>query len=475
MKNQTDELLKIIADYVLEEIPFSETTINTARMCLADALGCGILALNFKECTNLLGPLISDTIVPHGARVPGTNYCLDPVLAAFNIGTMVRWLDYNDTWLAAEWGHPSDNLGGILAVADFLAQKSRLSGTNPLTVRKLIVALIKSYEIQGQIALNHSFNRIGFDHVILVKIATTAIVTGLLGGSKDQIVEAVSQAFIDAGPLRTYRHAPCTGSRKSWAAGDQTARGVFLAMLTMRGEKGYPDALSAPHWGFYDVLFAGRPFAFSQKLSSYVMDNILFKISFPAEFHAQTAVEAAVALHTSLKNRLHEVAEIIITTHESAKRIIDKKGPLNNPADRDHCLQYMVAVALIKGDLTENDYNDTTAKDSLIDQLREKMQVIENKSYSHDYLDPSKRSIANSIKIVFNNGDELGPIVVEYPLGHRKRREEGAFFLMDKLRKNLSTKFDSEHTQKILELFQDPLKLDDLPVDRFLEYFLPYP
>lgn len=471
MKNEVDELLSMIADYVLEEIPFNEATFNTARMCLADALGCGILALNFQECTNLLGPLVSGTIVPHGARVPGTDYCLDPVLAAFNIGTMVRWLDYNDTWLAAEWGHPSDNLGGILAIADFCSQKNRQSGIKPLTVHQLIVALIKAYEIQGQIALNHSFNRIGFDHVILVKVATTAVVTGLLGGSKQQIIEALSQAFIDTGPLRTYRHAPCTGSRKSWAAGDQTARGVFLAMLTMRGEKGYAQALTAPRWGFYDVLFEGKPFAFNQKLSSYVMDNILFKISFPAEFHAQTAVEASIALHPSIKGRLREISEIIITTHESAKRIIDKKGPLTNPADRDHCLQYMVAVALIKGDLTENDYHDEAAKNPLIDELREKMRVLEDKTYSQDYLNPAKRSITNAIKIIFQNGDVIGPVVVEYPLGHLRRREEGASFLMNKFRKNLLTQFDPESVEKIISLFQNPLKLDDLAVDHFLDYF----
>lgn len=473
MATQTDEILSVIADYVLEDFPIGESTLNTAKMCLADALGCAILSLNFSECTKLLGPLVPGTLVPNGTRVIGTDYCLDPVLAAFNIGSMVRWLDYNDTWLAAEWGHPSDNLGGILAISDALSQQRRQSGLKPFSMHELLVSMIKAYEIQGQIALHNSFNRIGFDHVILVKVATAAVVTALLGGNKTQVMDAVSQAFLDTGPLRTYRHAPCAGSRKSWAAGDATARGVFLAMLTMRGEKGYPNGLTAPKWGFYDVLFQGKPFCFNQKFSSYVIDNILFKISFPAEFHAQTAVEAAILLYPLIKNRWHEIVEVTINTHESAIRIIDKKGPLKNPADRDHCLQYMVAVALLTGKLSENDYQEDASKNPLIDQLREKIHVVENKLYSRDYLDPMKRSIANSITLVLKGGEVLGPVVVEYPLGHRNRREEGLKPLMDKFERNLLTRFRCEHVERIMKIFDESSRFDHLAVDRFVEEFLP--
>lgn len=445
-----DTVLTTIADYVHSDDIVSEEAFHTARACFADAIGCAILSLQFKACTKLLGPVIQNTIVPNGSRVPGTAYILDPVQAAFNIGTMIRWLDYNDTFLAAEWGHPSDNLGGLLAAADYMCHTRKPN----LTLKDLLTAMIKAYEIQGSLSMLNSFNRVGFDHVIFVKVATAAVVTGMLGGTRDQIRDAVSQAFVDAGPLRTYRHTPNTGSRKSWAAGDATSRGVQLALLTIRGEMGYPTALSAPKWGLYDVLFQGQPFAFPKPLGSYVMENILFKISFPAEFHAQTAVEAAMILHPQVKDRLDDIASIDILTHESALRIIDKTGSLNNPADRDHCLQYMAAIALLKGHLTAEDYEDQAAQDPRIDRLRSKMQLKENKSYSADYLDPEKRSIANAITITFKDGSKVGPVEVEYPLGHRRRRHEGLPLLYEKCAKNLRTRFDETFVNQWIETVQ---------------------
>jgi len=462
-----DEALERIADYVTNAVIDSEEAYNTATACLADTLGCGILALGFKECTKLLGPVVPGTIVPNGSRVPGTDYVLDPIRAAFNIGTMIRWLDYNDTWLAAEWGHPSDNLGGILAVADFLSRNG-----SKLTMRDVLTSMIKAHEIQGGLAMLNSFNRVGFDHVILVKVATTAVVTGLLGGSHQQIIDALSNAWIDVGPLRTYRHAPNTGSRKSWAAGDATSRGVQLAMMTMQGEMGYPTALSAKRWGVYDVLFGGKPFVFQQSLGSYVMENVLFKISFPAEFHAQTAVEAAIAFYPKVKDRLDAITSIVIETHESAIRIIDKTGPLYNPADRDHCLQYMVAIGLLYGNLTAEHYEDDRAQDLRIDMLREKMRVKENIKYSRDYLDPSKRSIANAITIHFSDGSHVGPIEVEYPIGHRRRRNEGLPLLYQKFEANLKKCFSGERVVKLNSIFQNRSKLESIPVDQFVEMFV---
>lgn len=462
-----DEVLVTIADYVANTSITSDEAYNTARAALADALGCGILALRFKECSKMLGPVVPDTIVPHGSRVPGTSFVLDPILAAFNIGTMIRWLDYNDTWLAAEWGHPSDNLGGILALADYLSQKK------PIRMKDLLTAQIKAYEIQGGLALLNSFNKIGFDHVILVKIATTAVATHLLGGTRDQIVDALSNAWIDTGPLRTYRHAPNTGSRKSWAAGDATRRGVEIAWLTMKGEMGYPTALTAPRWGFYDVLRQGEPFEFQRPLGSYVMENILFKISFPAEFHAQTAVEAAIELHPKIKNRLDDIKSIEIITHNSAMRIIDKKGPLNNPADRDHCLQYMVAIGLLKGNLTADDYEQEVANDPRIDALRDKMLVKEHLPFSEDYHHPEKRSIANAITIHFKDGSSVGPVTVEYPVGHRRRRAEGLPLLFEKFENNLKGHFSGDRVKKLVELFHDAKRLDVMPVHEFSNLFIP--
>ena len=458
---QVDEPLAIIAEYVDKTVIDSEEAYATACACLADSLGCAILALHYPECTKLLGPVVSKTIVPNGCRVPGTKYILDPIRAAFNIGTMIRWLDFNDTWLAKEWGHPSDNLGGILAVADYLN----------LTIRDVLTAMIKAYEIQGVLALENSFNQIGYDHVILVKVATCALVTKMLGGNSDQIIDAVSNAFIDVGSLRTYRHAPNTGSRKSWAAGDSTSRGVQLAMMTMQGEMGYPTALSAKRWGLYDVLFQGKPFVIDRPLGYYVIENILFKISFPAEFHAQTAAECAIQLYPKVKDKWDTIESITISTQESAVRIIDKTGPLHNPADRDHCLQYIVAVGLLYGGLTSDHYQDEIAQDPRIDALRQKMTVVENKQYSRDYLDPKKRSISNAISIRFNDGTTLDPVEIEYPIGHRRRRQEALPLLFTKCRNNLLTRYSEDKVDEILEVFSKPTTFEEMSVSRFLSLF----
>lgn len=465
----SDELLDKVADYVANAAIDSEEAYETARLCLADSMGCALLSLSFPACKKLLGPIVPGTIVPCAAKVPGTAYALDPILAAFNIGLMIRWLDYNDTWLAAEWGHPSDNLGGLLAIADFLSRKRVKEGKQPLKVRDLLTAMIKAYEIQGILALKNSFNKRGFDHVILVKAATAAVSCHLMGGSLSQIKDALSQAWIDTGPLRCYRHAPMTGSRKSWAAGDATSRGLFLAHLTMRGEMGYPLALSAPKWGFQSVVMQGEPLVLERPLGSYVMENILFKISYPAEFHAQTAVEAAVALHPIVKDRIEDIARIFVETHASAVRIIDKKGPLKNPADRDHCLQYMIAIGLLKGGLAAGDYEEEASCDGRIDALRVLMEVTEYPPFSADYLDPKKRSIANALTIVFKNGTATERLVVEYPLGHRRRRSEALSPLFEKLERNIGSCFSNERTKELIALFQDHEKLSDLAVDRLMD------
>ncbi|KGM07554.1 2-methylcitrate dehydratase [Methylophaga thiooxydans] len=469
-----DQVLVDIAEYVSDHLITSQEALNTARYCLMDTLGCGFEALSYPACTKLLGPVVAGTIVPNGSKVPGTQFQLDPILAAFNIGTMVRWLDFNDTWLAAEWGHPSDNLGGILATADYLS-RTRKDSDPVITMRDVLIAMIKAHEIQGVLALENSFNRVGLDHVVLVKVASTAVVTGLLGGSKEDIINAVSNAWVDGQSLRTYRHSPNTGSRKSWAAGDATSRAVRLAMMTMKGEMGYPTALSAKGWGFYDVLFKGQPFQFQRQYSSYVMENILFKISFPAEFHAQTAVECAFQLHPQVKDKIDTVDKIgaidkiVITTHESAIRIIDKQGPLDNPADRDHCIQYMTAVGLLKGSLTAADYEDNVAADPRIDTLRDKMQCVENPDYTQDYLDPEKRSIANAIQLFFKDGSSSDNIAVEYPIGHRRRRNEGIPELIKKFEVNLARRFPAKQQYTILSVCMDEAKLSAMPVDEFVD------
>ena len=421
-----DKALTDIADYVRDyDVTQSSEAMQTARYCLMDTLGCGMLALNYPACTKLLGPVVPGASVLGGVRVPGTSYELDPVRAAFNIGAMIRWLDFNDTWLAAEWGHPSDNLGGVLALADYLSRLALARGEPPLRMRDVLAGMTKAHEIQGVIALENGFNRVGLDHVLLVRVATTAVATGMLGGTREDVINAVSNAWIDGGALRTYRHAPNAGSRKSWAAGDATSRGVWLALNSLRGEMGYPSALSAPVWGFQDVLLKGAHLKFSQGYGTYVMENVLFKISFPAEFHAQTAAEAAVALHPQVRHRLEEIDKIVIETQESGVRIIDKTGPLNNPADRDHCIQYMVAVPLLKGNLTAEDYEDDVASDPRIDALRAKMEVKEHKRFTQDYLDPNKRSIGNALQVFFKDGTKTDRVEVDYPIGHRRRRGEG--------------------------------------------------
>ncbi|MCK5876982.1 MAG: bifunctional 2-methylcitrate dehydratase/aconitate hydratase [Candidatus Marithrix sp.] len=467
----SDQILVDIANYVSNYTISSPEAYDTARNCLIDTLGCGLLALRFPECTKLLGPLVPGTTVKNGARVPGTNYEMDPVKAAWDIGCTIRWLDFNDTWLAAEWGHPSDNLGGILAVADYLSRVNIANGKTPLVMQDVLTAMIKAHEIQGVLALENAFNRVGLDHVVLVKVATTAVVSEMLGATNEQIINALSQAWVDGQSLRTYRHAPNAGSRKSWAAGDATSRGVRLAMLTMQGEMGLPSVLTAPVWGFNDVLFGGNAMQIKQDYGSYVMENVLFKISYPAEFHAQTAVECALKLHPQLKNRFDEIEKIVLTTQESAIRIISKVGPLNNPADRDHCLQYMAAVGLAFGQLTAEHYeNSFHANNPIIDLLRDKMEVEEDKRYSQEYLNPNKRSIANSIQVFFKNGEQTEKVTVEYPVGHRRRRQEGIPLLEQKFYANLQTRFPEWRCNKIMQVCKE--QLSDIPVNEFMELLI---
>ncbi|MDN5753235.1 MAG: bifunctional 2-methylcitrate dehydratase/aconitate hydratase [Nitrosospira sp.] len=472
---QPDQVLVDIADYVVNREIQSRLAYDTARNCLMDSLGCAMEALTYPACTRLLGPLVPGTAVPNGARVPGTRFQLDPVQAAFNIGIMIRWLDFNDTWLAAEWGHPSDNLGGILAVADWCARNAVTAGKKPLTMRNVLTAMIKAHEIQGCLALENSFNNVGLDHVVLVKAASVAVVMLLLGGSRDRIIDALSQAWVDGQSLRTYRHAPNTGSRKSWAAGDATSRAVWLALITLKGEMGYSSALTAKTWGFYDVLFKGRPFRFQRPIEqwgSYVMENILFKISFPAEFHSQTAAECAMQLHARVREKIDEIGRITIRTHEAAIRIIDKKGPLHNPADRDHCLQYIVAVALIFGRLTASDYEDDVASDPRIDELRAKIICVEEPQFTRDYHDPEKRSIANGVTVEFSDGGKLDEVVVEYPIGHKFRRDEGIPLLEQKFRTHLARRFPDSRQEVIIGLCLDKARLEATPVNEFVDMFV---
>jgi 2-methylcitrate dehydratase len=471
LRPQPDQVLADIADYVLDYQIESPLAYETARLCLMDSLGCALEALDYPDCTKLLGPLVPGTVVPQGARVPGTPFQLDPVKAAFDLGTMIRWLDFNDTFLAAEWGHPSDNLGGILATADWLARTALAGGKPSLLMRDVLTAMIKAHEIQGVLALENAFNRVGLDHVLLVRVASTAVVAGLLGLSREEVIAAVSQAWVDGPALRTYRHAPNTGSRKSWAAGDATSRGVRLALIARTGEMGYPSVLTAKTWGWYDVFFRGQAFRFSRPYGSYVMENVLFKISYPAEFHAQTAVECAMKLHPLVKDRLTDIKKITIRTQESAMRIIDKKGPLHNHADRDHCLQYMVAVPLIFGRLTAADYEDDVAADPRIDELRSKMECVLDQQFSKDYLDPDKRSIANALTVEFQDGSKLPEVVIEYPLGHRRRRQEGLPLLLQKFEKNLARRLPARRCRAILSLCADPSRLAATPVQEFVDLF----
>jgi len=463
-----DSALVDIADYVCDYEVDSDLAFETAHYCLMDTLACGFQALDYPACTKLLGPVVAGATLSGGARVPGTSYELDPVLAAFNIGAMNRWLDFNDTWLAAEWGHPSDNLGGILAVADYLSRQARAAGKDPLTMKDVLTAAIKAHEIQGVLALENSFNRVGLDHVLLVRVASTAVVTRMLGGNREQVLNAVSNAWIDGCSLRTYRHAPNTGSRKSWAAGDATSRGVRLALIAMTGEMGYPSALTARTWGYYDVLFNGKEFGFQRPYGSYVMENILFKISYPAEFHSQTAVEAGMTLHADVKERIDEIEKVVIETQEAGVRIIDKTGPLDNPADRDHCIQYMVAVPLIFGRLTAADYEDAVASDPRIDELRDKMTVKENPRYTKDYFDPELRYIGNAVQVFFKNGSSTDRIEVHFPIGHRERREEGIPVLKKKFADSVAPKLSGGQWTELDALCADREKLAATPVDDFI-------
>src|SRR5258706_3828977 len=475
VRPKPDQVLVDIANYVLDHTIDSVLAYETARNCLIDTLGCGLEALDYPACTKLLGPIVAGGELRHGARVPGTSYQLDPVQAAFNIGTMIRWLDFTDTGLAAEWGHPSDNLGGILAVADWLSRGARAEGHPQLRMHDVLTAMIKAHEIQGIIALENSFNKVGLDHVALVKVATTAVVSQLLGLSQDAIINALSQVFVDGQALRTYRHAPNAGSRKSWAAGDATSRGVRLALISATGEMGYPTALSAPLWGFTDVLFRGKPFSIRRTYGSYVMENALFKISYPAEFHAQTAVEAATALFRkilAMGRSANDIASITVRTHEAAMRIIDKQGPLSNPADRDHCIQYMVAIPLIFGRLTAKDYEDDIASDPRIDVLRTKITCIEDVQFTRDYLDPDKRSIANDLTARFTDGTILPEELVEYPIGHKRRRTEGIPLLIEKFRTNLGRRFAPGQQQKILDISLDPSRLERMTVSDYVDLYV---
>ena len=460
LRPDTDAVLANIADYALAYTINSEIAYETAYYCLMDTLACGFQALKFPACTRLLGPVVPGATLARGARVPGTRHELDPINAAFNIGAMIRWLDFNDTWLAAEWGHPSDNLGGILAVADYLARNGK-----PLKVRDVLTAMIKAHEIQGVLALENSFNRVGLDHVLLVRVASTAVVTAMLGGSREQIINAISNAWIDGGALRTYRHAPNTGSRKSWAAGDATSRAVRLALFALKGEMGYASALTAKSWGFQDVLFKGKSIVVSQAFGSYVMENVLFKISYPAEFHSQTAVEAAITLHPQVKDRLEQIERVVIETQEPGVRIIDKTGPLANPADRDHCLQYMVAIPLLFGRLSAADYEDDVAREPRVDALRARMSVRENAEFTRDYYAADKRYIGNAVQVFFRDGTATQRIAVDFPIGHRRRRAEGIPVLVKKFKSSVAAHFDGAQAAAIGALFADRPRLEALPVD----------
>jgi 2-methylcitrate dehydratase len=475
VKQEFDKEIIDIVDYVENYEIKSEVAYETAWNCLLDTLGCGLEALEYDECKKLLGPLVSGTTVTNGVRVPGTNYELDPVQGAFNIGAMIRWLDFNDTWLAAEWGHPSDNLGGILATADWLSRAAVAAGRPPLKVHDVLTAMIKAHEIQGCIALENSFNKVGLDHVILVKVASTAVVAKMLGLTREQTLNAVSLAWVDGQALRTYRHFPNAGSRKSWAAGDATSRAVRLALIAQTGEMGYPSVLTAKVWGFYDSLFRGNPFKFQRAYGSYVMENILFKISFPAEFHSQTAVEAAMTINGLMKaagKTAADIASVKIRTHEACIRIIDKKGPLGNPADRDHCIQYMVAVPLIFGRLTARDYEDDIASDPAIDALREKIVCVEDPAFTVDYHDPSKRSIANALTVEFKDGSKFDEIVVEYPIGHARRRTDGIPLLIEKFKINLARIFSADQQKKILDVSMDYKKLSQMAVNEYVDLYV---
>ena len=469
---QTDSVIALIADYAVKYKPESAIALDTARLTLMDSIGCALLAMEYPACTKLLGPVVEGTTVPNGARVMGTRFQLDPMKAAFDTGAAIRWLDFNDTWLAAEWGHPSDNLGAIVTMGDHLSRVAKSKSEHPMSVLEVLEYAVKAYEIQGVLALQNSFNRVGIDHVLLVKVASTAVITAMLGGDVNQVENAVSNAWLDA-TLRTYRHAPNAGSRKSWAAGDALGRAIRFSLNAMSGEMGYPSALTAPGWGFQDVWFKGQEITLERDLDAYVMENILFKVSFPAEFHAQTAVEAAFELHSDVASRLEDIEEIVITTQESALRIIDKTGPLNNPADRDHCIQYMTAIGLLKGSLTAEDYEDEMAIDPRVDQLRDKMVVKHHQRFTDDYLDSDKRSIANAVQVRFKDGSMTENVTVEYPIGHRRRRDDSKPLLLNKFRSNVATQLDLAAVERLVGLFTDQRALESMAIDELMDLLVP--
>lgn len=472
IRSRPDRVLTDIADYVTTHRIKSKQAYDTARLCLMDALGCGFEALAHPACNKLVGPVVPGAVLPRGARVPGTQFQLDPVTAAFNITCMIRWLDFNDHFSAAEGGHPSDNVGGILAAADWLSRCRMREGKSPLVVRDVLTAMIKAYEIQGVIGLENSFQRVGLDHVVLVKVASTAVITQLLGGTHEEVVNAVSNAWVDGQPLRVYRQSGNTGSRKSWAAADAVSRAVRFALMALRGEMGYLTALSAKTWGFYDVLFKGKPFKLTQPYDSYVMENVRFKISFPAEANGLTAAECAVKLHAQVRNRIDAIKKVVITTQGKAIRIIDKKGPLNNPADRDHCIQYIVAIVLLKGNLTAEHYEDHVAADPRIDHLRAKMVCVENKQWSRDVFDPRKRSVANAVQVFFEDGTKTEKVAIEYPIGDRHRRKESLPLLEEKFKNNCRRRFPEKQFEAIFALCRDPKRLESTPVNEFTDLFV---
>lgn len=451
MNTNYDSLLEKIADYILSPPKFTPLAYETAQWCLMDALGCAALAMTFPAATKLLGPIVPGSRCDNGVHVLKSDIALDPVKAAFDYGLLIRWLDYNDTWLAKEWGHPSDNLGAILSIIDYLRHHNK----NEYLIKDILDAMIMAYEIQGMLAIDNAFNAAGLDHVILVKLASAAVAMKLLGGNRVELLNVLSQVFVDGQALRTYRHAPNTGARKSWAAGDATSRALWLCLMTLKGEEGYPSAITARIWGFQDAINRGNPVILANPLGCYVMENILFKVSYPAEFHAQTAVEAAIRCHAQVKDKLDDIERVDIETQAAGIRIIDKKGPLHNPADRDHCLQYMAAVGLIYGELTADSYEDEFAKDPRIDALMAKMHVTENQAFTTDYFDPDKRAIPNKITVYFKEGGALPPVQVDYPLGHRTRRAEAKKDIFSKALHNLSHYYSEPTTSALMNLFKE--------------------
>lgn len=466
-----DKVLVQIADYVDRYPVKSALALETARLALIDTLGCGLEALSYPGCTNLLGPLVPGTLVPNGARVPGTPHVLDPERATFNLGVMNRWLDWNDAFYGATVLHPSDSFAGLLAVADWLSRTRVAEGRKPLVMRVVLEAAVKTYEIMGGLALENGFTAVGLDHTLLIKVATAPVVTKLLGGNHEEIVNALSQAWVDGHPLAIFRRKPNTGPRKSWAAGDAASRGVRLALMAVKGEIGCPSALTAKTWGFYPVLFDGKPFRFQRPFGTYVIENTLFKIPYPTAFHGQTGVEAAIKLHPLVKDRLDDIKRVEVRCHNSTMVILDKSGPLHNFADRDHCMQYMMAIGMVFGTMTAEHYYDLIAADPRIDKLRAKMHLAESKQYEREYHDPAMRTNANSIQVHFKDGSKTPLSEVLYPLGHRKRRKEGMPVLAAKFETAVGRVFASKRRDAIVSACLEQKRLEEMPVNEFMDLF----